>query len=283
MPVTQYRTRLAADPTHTKTIRDNFAAEAYRRFRSVKGDIREAVVDNDAFDLKDARLAPRNFDSESEFDAWLDAELTQEVLDSLSEARIEQGQHWTGNYIQAAYRRGVKDAGAHLSRLGVVDADALTNAEQMDFARLPVHEDVIKSLWRRQYSELEGITEATAQQVRRELSDGLLAGDSADQIARRLNDRVDAVGLTRARTLARTETVQAHNEAALARYERNGVDTVTTLAEFTTAEDSRVCEECQELSNSGGPNNDGTWPLEDAHGIIPVHPNCRCVFVPVEE
>lgn len=265
------------DPTNTKTVRDKFGAEVYRRFRAVKGELREAIEANDAA----AELAPRQFDSEGEFDRWLDATLTDEVLDSMSEARIERGEHWTGSYIAAAYERGVKDAGTNLRRLGIVAADELTDAEQIDFAQMPVHSDAIRSMWRRQFSELDGITDAVAQEVRRELADGVIDGVGSDELARRLNERVDAVGMTRARTLARTETVRAHNEAALSRYERHGVDEVTTVVELLTAQDARVCEECQSLSESGGPNNDGTWPIDEAHGILPVHPNCRCTFIPV--
>ena len=251
------------DPTNTKSVRDAFAGEVYRRFRNVKGEIREAVAD-----------------SEGEFDRWLDATLTEEVLDSMSEARIERGEHWTGTYIEAAYRRGVDDAGTMLRRLGIASADELTDAEQIDFARLPVHSDAIQSMWRRQFSELDGITDAVAQEVRRELADGLIEGVGSEELAGRLNDRVDAIGMTRARTLARTETVRAHNEAALARYERHGVEEVETVVELLTAEDARVCEECEALSETGGPNNDGTWPIDEAHNVLPVHPNCRCTFVP---
>lgn len=275
----------SADPTNTKTIRDKYSAEVYRRFRAVKGQVREAIQRNDAFNVQESRtrLAPRNFDSEGEFDSWLDATLTDEVLQSMSETRVERGEHWTGTYVEAAYRRGVKDAGTSLTQLGVVAADQLTDAEQMRFANVPVHSDAIRSLWRRQFSELDGITDAAAQQVRRELADGLIDGVGSEALARRLNDRIDKIGMTRARVMARTETIRAHNEAALARYERQGVDEVTTVVEFQTAEDDRVCEQCRDLSQSGGPNNDGTWPVDEAHGVIPAHPRCRCTFIPVPQ
>lgn len=42
-----------------------------------------------------------------------------------------------------------------------------------------------------------------------------------------------------------------------------------------TAEDDRVCRECVDISE-GGP-----YPIDEAEGLIPAHPNCRCVFVPL--
>ena len=45
------------------------------------------------------------------------------------------------------------------------------------------------------------------------------------------------------------------------------------MAEWTTAGDERVCPEC------------GGWEgikmtIEEARGMIPLHPNCRCDWLP---
>lgn len=42
-----------------------------------------------------------------------------------------------------------------------------------------------------------------------------------------------------------------------------------------TAEDDRVCEECQSISDNG------PYDIDEALSLIPAHINCRCVFVPV--
>lgn len=47
--------------------------------------------------------------------------------------------------------------------------------------------------------------------------------------------------------------------------------------EVLTAGDDLVCEECEDIA-SGGP-----YTLDEARGLIPAHPNCRCSFVPVED
>ena len=60
------------------------------------------------------------------------------------------------------------------------------------------------------------------------------------------------------------------NEGALESYNENGIQ----KAEFLVSFDDRLCEECEALSGK-------EYPIGEAHGIIPVHPSCRCTFVPV--
>jgi len=69
--------------------------------------------------------------------------------------------------------------------------------------------------------------------------------------------------------VARTEVIAASNEGALRGYEEMGV----SKSEFYPSADA--CEEC--LAEAG------EYPVGEAHGKIPVHPNCRCVLLPVIE
>jgi len=46
------------------------------------------------------------------------------------------------------------------------------------------------------------------------------------------------------------------------------------LYEVLTAGDDLVCQVCEDISA------DGPYDLEEARGLIPAHPNCRCAFVP---
>jgi SPP1 gp7 family putative phage head morphogenesis protein len=68
--------------------------------------------------------------------------------------------------------------------------------------------------------------------------------------------------------IARTEVIGANNEGALHRYELSQIDT----AEFMAAPDA--CEECIPLDGQ-------EYKVVDAHGVIPVHPNCRCTWLAV--
>lgn len=309
------------DPTATKTVRSNYSAEMYRRFRALKGAIREAVVERDVFGISGGRTstgpgraAPETgvnsgvgqadrgdsqdyaalqdadinieppepgayaFPSDErkidEFLSWVDEQVDRGILErgTFERRGTSAAEPWQNLYLRDAYRRGVQHADAAMVGEGII-----AEAETLDSVfRAPKHADGVGMLFTRAFRELDGVTEAMAQDMTRELAEGFMAGENPRKIARRLNDRVDNVGLHRGRLIARTETIRAHNEAALNRYEdvQGRIDGVTTLAEHVTAGDTRVCPICAGLAGS-------TYTLKEARGRIPVHPNCRCTWVPI--
>jgi SPP1 gp7 family putative phage head morphogenesis protein len=93
------------------------------------------------------------------------------------------------------------------------------------------------------------------------------------EIAAEMLDKIDNLTETRALTLARTEVIHAHAEGQLDQFTDLGVEEVGVEAEFSTAGDDLVCPECEALEGQ-------SFPVEEAHGIIPVHPNCRCTWIP---
>ena len=109
--------------------------------------------------------------------------------------------------------------------------------------------------------------------IARILAEGISAGLGAEDLAAQLTDQVD-ISLSRAETIARTEIINAHAEASLDAYEDFGVEGVQAQVEFATAEDEKVCPQCQDLSGQ-------IYALDVARGMIPVHPNCRCAWIPV--
>jgi len=122
------------------------------------------------------------------------------------------------------------------------------------------------AIYTRTFNELKGITDAMDQQISRELAEGLARGDGPEVMARRINDRVDKVGLSRARTLARTETIRAHHSATIQEYRNAGVEGVKIKAEWSTAGDGNVCELCALLEGQ-------EYELDTIEGMIPRHPS----------
>jgi SPP1 gp7 family putative phage head morphogenesis protein len=92
-------------------------------------------------------------------------------------------------------------------------------------------------------------------------------------MAERIAARVEGIGIARARTLARTEVIGSHAAATLNSFREAGLVGVKVLAEFATAGDAQVCEQCAALEGQ-------IYSMEKAEGLIPVHPNCRCTFIP---
>jgi 8-oxo-dGTP pyrophosphatase MutT (NUDIX family) len=77
----------------------------------------------------------------------------------------------------------------------------------------------------------------------------------------------DAKKPSKAKTQKKAESTQRRLEKAF------GGGEVDVL----TAGDNDVCDECQDISDSG------PYSLDEAEALIPAHPNCRCAFVAAEE
>ena len=113
----------------------------------------------------------------------------------------------------------------------------------------------------------KSINKTTMEAIRNELALGFEAGESMLQLSKRIEGYFTDKATIRAKMISRTETIAASNEGALHRYELEGVG----KSEFYPSPDA--CEECLPLA--------GEYITKDSHGMIPVHPNCRCVWLPV--
>lgn len=216
------------------------------------------------------------------FMRWLRRQQENDVL-----TVIERNEN---TFVRSAYGRGLEHAHSELRKEGVdVDVDDLQNVYN-----LPVHQETLQMLYTRNYEALQGITDEVAKQIADELTTGFSQGWNPREMARNITDRVDKIGKTRATTLARTEVINAHSEATLNRYEQLGVEGVTIRAELSTAGDRRVCPLCKaragktvtieeartetftyEAGEDEPPSLSGTYRIRP-----PLHPNCRCAWLP---
>lgn len=265
---------LRTDPTRTTTLRKQFEAEFYKRFRRLKGRIRDEIEKDDGFGLKANRGRfdfPRSDQKVAGFMEWLQDAQRQEIIGVSQGVPLERAarQAWTSAYIDTAYQRGIQQAGARMRAEG---AQVAPEWIERAFTR-PIHADRLGLAYIRAYDELEGITSAMDQQISRVLAQGLAQGDNPAAIARAINNRVDKIGITRARALARTEVISAHAESSIGAYEEAGISGVEVEAEWATAGDDRVCELCADLEGR-------TFTLKEARGMLPRHVNCRCAWLP---
>ena len=105
------------------------------------------------------------------------------------------------------------------------------------------------------------------------LAQGMAEGQNPNILARRINDRVDKIGIVRAKILARTEVIRAHHTATIQEYMNWDVVGVKVLAEWSTAGDNRVCSLCKPLQGK-------IYTLDEILPMIPRHPQCRCIALP---
>lgn len=74
----------------------------------------------------------------------------------------------------------------------------------------------------------------------------------------------------RPKIIARTETIRLANEGAVKNFKNKGVEQL----EYAAVLDSRTDDECTNLDGK-------IFDVNESKGIIPVHPGCRCTWLPV--
>ncbi len=116
---------------------------------------------------------------------------------------------------------------------------------------------------------VKSINMTTMDAIRTALAEGFTQGESIQQLTKRIEGYFTENAKYRAEMISRTEVISAFNEGHLHRYEQEGVE----KSEFYAAPDA--CEECQPLDGE-------VYVTKEAHGVIPVHPNCRCRWFGVD-
>lgn len=293
------------DPTRTLHLRNSFAAQMGKRFREVRGVIRKTIVTDDCFGLQNLRVVtqqltspgrrafdyPRTSDKVESFMEWLKEQERQGILQVSRFERVGASVEsaWTNMYIQDSYKRGVMRARYELNKAGFdVPPIAETGGVQASMST-PFHADRVGLLYTRTFNGLKGITAAMDLQLSQVLAQGMADGENPRTLARLLTRTITGpvgnLGLTdtlgrfipaerRAKLLARTEIIRAHHQAMIQEYKNWEVDEVQVMAEFVTA-GFGVCPICADIE-SGNP-----YTLKAAENLIPAHPNCRCVILPI--
>ena len=305
IPLSVYKRLERQDPTRTTTLRNNFARQMRRRFTLLSAIVRQAIVDDDCFGLKDEtnllkvqelnRPGHRAFQfltTQEKIKAFMDWLKEQERRGVLEVTRIPQlgealEKPWTDMYVDSAYRAGVARARQQLSL--VPDVSAQIGEVAPSFMG-PFHIDRVGILYLRVFSDLKGITENMDAQISRTLAQSMAEGRNPREIARRLDKIItggggdlsmtDTLGRfipakRRAEILARTEIIRAHHLAMIQEYRNWGLVNVKVMAEWATAGDDRVCDECAELDGK-------VFTLDEIEFMIPYHPQCRCIALPYD-
>ena len=131
--------------------------------------------------------------------------------------------------------------------------------------------DDIARMWilERSLTLAKSINLTTMTALRSALALGFAEGESIQQLSKRIEGYFTDNAKYRAEMVSRTEVISASNEGALHRYELEGID----KSEFYPS--PGACEVCLEIAQ------DPIYVTKESHGVIPVHPNCRCVWLPV--
>jgi hypothetical protein len=265
----------------------------------------KAIVDRDVFGIQPNQLiafqvAPpprrayqflRTDAKVDEFMKWLKS---QEDIGFLSLVRRPGGRPgiesaWSDIYIQSSYQQGIARARQELRRAGL----AVPSFEQQPGAisgifNQPFHADRVGMIYTRTFESIKSVSEQVNANVRRSLSDALTSGLArgavegknprtiAREIAKDLKEIVQKHGMRRVKLIARTEVIRAHHEANIAEYEdaqKYLAPNETIWADWLLG--ANPCPICIDLE-AGAP-----YELQKIRGMIPAHPNCVCVAVPI--
>lgn len=276
---------LRLDPTRTVTLRRAFASKLKQKFARLRYEIVKLVVEEDAFGLRPAAKNPLvgntrwRFQSDPEkvkaFQEWLRAQIAARL-------RSQSEQELWKRYVEAGFRKGAArafDDAKRVERLKAAREEKLDfyagSKEQFlrDSFHRPVAIEKVQLLAGRSFDDLENVTTDMSTRLTRSLMDGLVRGQSPRDIAHVLAEDVN-ISSSRASTIARTEIVRAHAEGQLTALENLGVEEVGVAVEWSTAGDDAVCRLCQPLEGV-------VLRIDEARGMLPRHPNCRCAWIPV--
>lgn len=129
----------------------------------------------------------------------------------------------------------------------------------------------VQRLSLRFHNELEGVTLAIGQRLSRILHNGMDASTPPAEVAQQVADDIQGFGLHRALVVVRTEMIRAHAEGQLDALQLLGVQQVQVRAEWIAS--NNACPRCSQM-------NGRVMTIQQARGLIPFHPNCRCAWIP---
>ena len=278
------------DPSRTAAIRRRFVAEVRRLFQELFRAVRELIVELDAFGLAPHEpgltglqsgtggITPRAYvfrtapEKARLFRDWLDERLRGGLVRVVGQG--DAARPWTYQYIESTARIARMNAWIETKREA-----GLLPVEREEFVRRaflqPESLSKIRLLSTRAFEQLRGIGADVAARMNRVFADALTEGLGPRETAQRLVAST-AMPKARAEMIARTETIHAHAEVQLDAYQELGVRGVGIRAEWSTAGDDRVCPDCAAREGK-------VFDMDEARGLIPFHPNCRCAWLPVLE
>lgn len=139
---------------------------------------------------------------------------------------------------------------------------------------------------------IKSANETTRNKLKDELAEGLLKGESIDELKNRVEKIFENAIGPRSEMIARSEVLRATNFATEETYRQSGV---VEGKEWLTALDERTCPFCQEMDgkivdvsenyfDKGDIFNVGGEKLDISYSNVaypPLHISCRCTLIPV--
>ena len=234
--------------------------------KTAAGSVLEIDLTTNAFKFETSAAQVENFEQ------WIISKLTETMEDK----DVYSGKDWWKTYVEKAYKQGADKAYDSMTKKGKQDqrtSDRMAGAKNQFFSTFgsDAAKERMKLLAGRTYKGMKGLTEMMKSQLTLALIDGMLQGQSPRTIAKTLVEKV-GINKKRALVIARTEIVRSANEGTLETYKALGVKNIGVNVEILVS--GKACPQCQKLKNK-------VFTIDQAQGLLPVHPNCTCAYAPV--
>ena len=276
------------DPSLTLTLRTQLGSAFSGRFRAISAGARNKIVTENFFEAEVLPASNQNIVTNqysypsspskvSEFLLYIEQMVQAKIFEREfifgSVGTGSNYQEWYQTYIQTAYKKGLQQSRADLEKMGFGTLLPEASVAITAYLSMPVHIDALETVYIRMFESLKGITAEMSAQISSVLTQGIAEGRSPLELARLIANRIDKIGTTRAKKLARTEIVRAHNIAAINNYELLGTQISENLmAQYWTALDERVRSRHRQRHGR-------IISFQEARELIG-EPNCRCSILP---
>lgn len=184
--------------------------------------------------------------------AKADAPLDEEIVEQLGLDMGGSIQRIMRRYHTEAIRQAFHDASAAL------DVDLAWNVENK----------AVQAVLGELAELVTRISDETKDEIRRLVGQQAREGWSLDRLAKEITKLGEVQSITRARTIARTETATAYNLGSIVGYDESGVVIGVDVLDGTN---DAICTAA----------NGQRWSLKQARANPIGHPNCRRTFAPV--
>jgi SPP1 gp7 family putative phage head morphogenesis protein len=254
---------LDLDPTRTGLLRRQFTSDMELRFNKLSHAINEYVNKRDSLSLNAFQFTSLPSKLKA-YQDWLLDQVNKGIL-----LVDNKKKPWLSKYIDSAYKLAITRTYAQYAKgLSVAAAQAFAAS----FSN-PVSQQMLTLMYTRAFELLKGITASMSATMSRIMADSLVHGLGARESAKMLMQSLN-IAKNRAMTIARTELINAYANGQLDGYAALGITKIGVKVEHLTAGDKRVCPKCAAL------NGRIYETIAEARGVIPVHPNCRCSYIP---
>lgn len=288
------------DPQRLGLLRRQFLGALRKEFSRLQSSVWDQVVTQDSFGLRD--IKPLSFNTrwkhltlDQQVDNFKEF-LSQEFNKTLLRTDPRSNEIWLGQFAKAGYQRGILRSYADTHRLRRALKPMWYQAQQQQFMRTVLASQEGRAKERvvvtRVADNVKGVADEISKNCTRILLQGLTQRLQPKALGHKLINEIKGIRQplpnrrkslvanarrgndARAASIVYTDLAYAHSEGQLDALDEMGLEDVTVFAEWVTGDNP--CPDCEEMEST-------IWTLEDAYGILPLHPFCQCSWVAVDE